>query len=227
MSDWWLEVDRLREQEAFRGLIPNGGCLVLVGDERAGHAGIARLLTTRARDFGYEPFGISRVKLETSVKRLLLSAWELVSPQPPDAVIRRWRVPGARLRISEVVEELAQTLLELDPRPALFFETPDRHDRLLPEEALAFPGLAEAARCPIVITSRSDAGTDWPREPRCRVRRLSDFSRDDILSLLMASPAMRGQSLDDLVGVAEMVTGGADTVAPDVAYVRLYALSRR
>src|SRR5947209_6336051 len=89
--DWWERIDRESEREALRELIPDGGCLVLEGDEQSGHAQAADLIDESLHGFGYRviraDLGIGR---PVSARSLLLEVWKELTPTPAPGDLPLW-----------------------------------------------------------------------------------------------------------------------------------------
>jgi hypothetical protein len=220
MGVWWRTIDRGEELAALRALIPVGGCLVLRGDDKAGRSEAVRLLLGELEEFGYDCFGISRALEHATVKTLLTYALREITGAPTNVV----HAPGAQ-SLQQVVSDLASAAQGRDPTPALVFEDPDRRGPLPSDHVTAFGDLAEQGGIPVLVSSRRESRTRWPTEGSLQIRELGNFTRDDVLTTLMNSRELKGSSLNELIEIADFITGGTKSVRPLVAYSRLHAFA--
>jgi hypothetical protein len=222
-ADWVHHTDRKDEVAAFDRLLGTGGCLVLCGGPRAGHNSFAQHLHRRAEENGRTVISYSRVGGSSSIKRALLGVWEKASPPPPKHVIPRWNIPGPKLSLSEIVDGASEALQRREDDSVLFLETPDRYDRLMDTETAAIAQVASQSGCPIVVTSLTTSTQNWRSLAGCEAMRLTEFSEDDILEVMIAQPFVHGKRLEEVVGARDLIMNGRKHIPPEEAYALLQA----
>jgi hypothetical protein len=220
--DWMVNTDRKDAMSAFERLLGDGGCLVLCGQPDAGHYRLARHLCARAESDGHTVLTFSRVGVPAPAKQVLLDVWEKASPPPAKHVVPRWNAPGSKLPLAEIVNATSAALRRLSEDVVLVVETPDRYDGYSTSEALAFPEVASQSGCPVLVTSLAPCGR-WNSLDGCEVVELTEFSRDDILEVMIAQPFVQGMRLEQVVAACDAILNGQPRIPPEEAYALLRA----
>jgi hypothetical protein len=227
MLEWWERVDRERELEVVRKLVPDGGCVVLIGDERSGRHQVAKLAEDFLRDFGHDCHRIAQASYPMDLRRTLLRVWEKLSPAPAPTVIPPWVARAGFISTSEVITEVVKLLGRRANRPALVLEDIDRDTPLQGYECGMLRDFSHQAKCPTVLTSRTEARSEWTAVSGLEIVNLEGFTREDVWQCIVRSAQLGQRTEPELRAVMETVTLGSpqDRFDPFVVYNRLAAVA--
>jgi hypothetical protein len=224
VSEWWQRVDRKSQLQEVRFLIPNGGCLVFVGDSRSGREQMAVLAEESFSYFGYTVHRVSESAGIPSLKGLLIEVWRRMTPTAPATQTPPWVAQAARLTPGGVVNQLIGIGEEQpEPRTAIILEGVDQAGPLPSHQAALLPELAARTGWPVVALSSEEAGTPWQSlGASVRLSTLPDFGADDVRDCLMGALELASRSVQDLeAGLQFAMSGGTGSLRPADAYMLL------
>lgn len=222
MADWWERVDRLPVLAEARGLVPDGGCLVIQGTDDSGRLEILNLLEDFFRStLGHNPLRIASVNRSSSLRSLLLKLWAALD-EAPTAGLAPWTT-ASNLHVTAIRTEVEGLLINAD-RPVLLLEDVDRDEPLPIGVAKAWSDLAARAGCPVVLTSLPH--TDWGAAAGIRYAPLPGFSESDVRECLVSSPELAERPVAELDEALALIREPDGEIAsPSQVYTRLAAWS--
>lgn len=227
MNAWWESVDRTSLTLEVRTLLQSGGCLVLVGSDRAGRLQAANLCERFLTERGFSSFRIGRPSGVSSTRAALIRAIEKLSPPvgatvPMHIGLLGWS-PGAVMR--EVVNQLQR----LGNPAALLFDDIDFYGQMPLEHIPLWTDLGRQAGVPVIITSREEVGTNWAREPIKTLRLDPLLHREDVWATLLTAPELARRGIAELEEALSSVfpKGNVDLVLADDVYTILASWSKQ
>lgn len=229
--EWWELVDRRELLLALRDLLPKGGCLVAVGSARSGQMTASRLCRWFLAERGFSVVSVLPSPGVPSMARdSLLRAWQGVSPPVPVGQLAPWVTRRRYITMPEIIEEIAATTVSGSSRLAFVFADIDEAGPVAPHVVGHFATLALRAQCPLVMTSRAEAGTNWSLVPEIRVERLRPFPLSELREFVALSRELADLAPTELDALVQSMTSGSsatEAVEAEIVYDVLHAMGIR
>jgi hypothetical protein len=217
--EWWERTDREEVVDATRALVPDGGALVLIGDDYSGRAQAVRLAAEfLAQTCGYTCYGSSQRELAGGIRTALTLL--LNSLDPPAS-------PGAfgSAFLQETPYELVDAIVTKLPaltKPALVLHDIDIMEPVIAGSLMVLASLVSKATCPIVLSSRLEVGTRWDKMPGAATVTLRKFTATDIRAATRRSSVLAHRRVSDLNVAVDSIVG--DQIDALTAYILLRGL---
>lgn len=216
---WWIGVDRDQLLTETRGLVPDGGCLVIQGDDSSGRAQALQLAENFLLGLGLETLLVSSKGQPATLRNQILEIWARVI-DPPATGIAPW-VTAANLPLATLCGRIAAVLSDAG-LTAILIEDVDRDEPLPEHIARLWVSVAADAGAVLVFTSLPH--TDWSQVNVVRHTDLPPFSEAEIRHCLNTSPelaALSTETLEEAVALVKEPDGSITT--PNQVYTRLAA----
>jgi hypothetical protein len=225
---WWERIDREEALEAARALLPDGGLLVLRGDDYAGRHQAANLICSFFEELGVATLSGFDTSQGSPLKGALLHVRRRLE-NPPLQVVPGW-LADAQGPTARACEQLSDRLGELEQFQAVVLEDVDSAGPLSPGEVIALSDMATNAPCALVVTSRQESDTRWALGgrllPGMRIVDLRYFERGDVQRVLLHSPDLAGRPVEELERALRLLVSnsGYAEIEPMLAYATLRAI---
>jgi hypothetical protein len=225
---WFERIDREQALDAARGLLPDGGLLVVRGDDLSGRPQTARLLCDFFVDRGVQCISGHDTAQGSPLKGAVMAVRAQLEPSTLGA-LPGWVADASKpARIG--LEGLSNRLSTLDGLRAVVLEEVDANGPLGPAEIMALSEMATSVPCALTVTSRAESRTRWAvggkLVPGMVIHTLPMFARDDVRRVLLQAPELTNRPVSDLDAILDALAGGSDGsgIVPMHAYAAVRAL---
>jgi hypothetical protein len=226
--EWWEGVDRRELLVALRETLPRGGCVVAVGPARSGQMTASRLCRSFLVERGFSVVWVPPSPGIASTPRdALLRAWEEAAPPVPVGQLGPWVTQRRHITMHEIIDQLVAITQSGPSRRAFVFADIDEAGPIAPHAVGHFATLASRAQCPVLVTSSTEADTDWLAAPEIRVEKLRPLTVAEIREFVALSRELVDLAPGDLDALVHSMTAGSSsgqTVDAETAYDILQAV---
>lgn len=231
MLEWWEQIDRRELLLALRDVLAGGGCVVAEGRGRCGRPTAGRLCREFLAERGFSVVAVPpSPNVGSMIRDPFLRAWESSAPPVPVGQLGPWITKRRHITIAEIIDQIVNLTSSSTMRPAFIFEDVDETGPIAPHAVRQFAALASRVPCPVVVTSRSDAGTNWSASGDIRVQRLRSFDPTEVREFLALSSQLAELTTAELETLVQLMAPTEESttttsIEPDVVYDVLQALA--
>lgn len=186
-TELWQRVDRLALLEELRILSINKTerLLIVRGDDDSGRTTAGDLTESFLSELGFRAFRIREDPFEaTTVQSLLIRAWSQMEGDMKATQMPR-SLSMNHFKEKQILQEIAMLCNGLE-KTAFIFDTVDAGTSIPLQHAKWFEELSHLAKCCVVVLSRLESKSKFPRT--CRSLTVADMPVTEVRSSLLTSP---------------------------------------